>query len=88
MFVNTFYHLISSTFLEQIPFNLIFIGANCDWDFVGITNLSMDMAFLIDVAINFNTAFVNDLGTTIKNHGDISRKYLRSVHASSSSTTL
>jgi hypothetical protein len=69
----------------QIPFNLIFIGASCQTDWSAQLGLSIDVFFLADILVNFNSAYINDLGLVIRDHRLIARRYARYRKAPSSS---
>ena len=67
----------SSNASPQIPFSLIFVGASCQSDWTSRLDLAIDSFFLADILTNFNSAYVNDLGVTVRDHSKIARKYLR-----------
>ena len=37
------------------------------------------MFFIVDILVNFNTAFMDDTGSIIRDHVGIARQYIRSV---------
>ena len=41
-------------------------------------NFAFDMFFLVDIVVNFNTAYMDDTGTVIRDHSMIAHQYLRS----------
>jgi hypothetical protein len=65
--------------LNQVPYALIFAGADCKWDVSSIANFAFDIFFLVDIVVNFNTAYMDDTGTIIRDHDSIAKQYLKSV---------
>jgi hypothetical protein len=63
----------------QIPYVLIFIGPNCIFNAADHFNLACDVLFMLDVLVNFNTAYMDDSAILIKDHKSIAIHYIRSV---------
>ncbi len=61
----------------QIPYSLIFAGASCDWDSSSVLNFAFDTFFITDIAVNFNTAFIDDFAAIVRDHAAIANQYLR-----------
>jgi hypothetical protein len=61
----------------QIPYSLIFAGASCEWDSSSVLNFAFDLFFLADVAVNFNTAYVDDYAAIVRDHAAIAAQYFR-----------
>eukprot|EP00291_Cryptomonas_curvata_P028673 CAMPEP_0172214126 /NCGR_PEP_ID=MMETSP1050-20130122/37987_1 /TAXON_ID=233186 /ORGANISM="Cryptomonas curvata, Strain CCAP979/52" /LENGTH=675 /DNA_ID=CAMNT_0012895059 /DNA_START=301 /DNA_END=2325 /DNA_ORIENTATION=- len=61
----------------EIPYTLIFAGAGCEWDSSSVLNFAFDLFFLADIAVNFNTAFVDDFAAIVRDHAAIAAQYFR-----------
>ena len=72
-----------SLFRLQIPYVLIFIGPNCNFNAVDNFNLACDILFMADILVNFNSAFLDESAILIKDHKSIAKRYLRSSFSQS-----
>ena len=78
--VSFSFHLSVAWFLSiclQIPYVLIFIGPTCQYTVVDYFNLGCDLLFMVDVLINFNSAYLDDSAVLVKDHKTIASHYLR-----------
>jgi hypothetical protein len=71
----------------QIPFDIIFAGADCSWDTQAKLNLTIDLIFLFDMLISFNTAYYDDMALLVRERQAIVLNYLRYSIASNGRKT-
>ena len=64
------------SFHWQIPYDIIFVGADCSWDWHSQLNLSFDIVFLLDMLVSFNTAFYDDMALLVKDRQAIAKNYI------------
>ncbi|EKX48845.1 hypothetical protein GUITHDRAFT_105469 [Guillardia theta CCMP2712] len=69
----------------EVPFTLVFVrnGQNsdqswCTWDWIMVINLVVDICFMLDVVVNFNTSYLDSEAFLVKNRMDIAMHYLKS----------
>lgn len=67
--------------LFEIPLELAFIEASCDYDLLAIVNLLVDIIFCIDIAVTFHTGFyvksMSGQDLLEDNHWLITDRYLK-----------
>ena len=67
----------------QIPYDIIFVGADCSWDEQAQMNLATDMIFLFDMLVSLNTAYYDEMAHLVRSRRAIVNHYLRrhALHA-------
>ncbi len=58
---------------------MIFVGTNCSLDWHDDINLVIDLLFLIDILVNFNTAYYDEMAMLIRERKKIAANYSRQV---------
>ena len=61
----------------QIPYDIIFVGADCSWDEQAQMNLATDMIFLFDMLVSLNTAYYDEMAHLVRSRRAIVNHYLR-----------
>lgn len=61
----------------QIPYDIIFAGVDCSWDLQAKLNLAIDMIFLFDMSVSFNTAYYDEMAMIVRDRRSIALNYMR-----------
>ena len=56
---------------------MIFVGGDCSQDWHDDINFSIDILFLVDILVNFNTAYYDEMAVIIRDRKKIAENYSR-----------